>query len=79
MANVEVKATSAIKGWKVTLTLPSGTSISSIWNGVASGSTGSVIVANAAYNGSVGPGSPQSFGFVGAGPSGGATVTCAAT
>jgi hypothetical protein len=35
-----------------------------------------VAVTNAAYNGDVGPGNPQSFGYVGAGTSSGTTATC---
>jgi hypothetical protein len=59
--------------------LPSGTSIASIWSGIASGSTGSVSVANAAYNGTVAAGSSTSFGYVGNGSSTGTTATCSAT
>jgi endoglucanase len=75
-AGVDVTAPAAIKGWKVTLTLPSGTSVASLWNGVAAGSAGTVVVTNASYNGSVTPGSPASFGFIGSGASTGATATC---
>jgi endoglucanase len=77
VANVEVKATTAIRAWRVTLTLPSGTSIVGLWNGVAATTTGTVVVGNAGYNGAVGPSSPQSFGFQGNGVSRGSTVTCA--
>lgn len=77
-AQVDVTSTSTITGWTVRLTLASGQSISSLWNGVASGTSGPVSVRNAAYNGTVTPGGPTNFGFVANGnsspaPSG---VTC---
>ncbi len=75
-ATVDVSAATTINGWRVTLVLPSGTSISSLWNGVNSGSTGTVTVSNAAYNGSVGPNKPQSFGFIGTGSTATLTPTC---
>jgi endoglucanase len=77
VGNVVVTAASAIKGWKVALTLPSGTSLGGIWNGVATGTTGTVAVVNTDYNGTIGAGGSQSFGFLGNGASSGATVTCA--
>ncbi len=79
VANVTVTAGSAaISSWQVALTLPSGASIASTWNGVASGTTGAVTVANAAYNGSLGAGQATSFGFQGTGSGSGATVSCSA-
>jgi hypothetical protein len=78
VAGVEVKAGSALHGWKVTLTLPSGTSIVGLWNGVASGSSGTVVVSNASYNGDIAAGGSQSFGFQGNGSSAGTTLSCAA-
>jgi hypothetical protein len=78
VADVDVKATTALKGWKVTVTLPSGTSIASLWNGVISGSTGAVTVANAGYNGAIAAGGSSSFGFIGNGSSSGITLTCSA-
>ena len=43
-----------LNGWTVRLTLASGQAISSLWSGVNSGTTGSITVRNAAYNGSLG-------------------------
>ncbi|MBQ1055156.1 cellulose binding domain-containing protein [Micromonospora sp. C32] len=78
VATVTVTAgNTALNGWRVTLTLPAGASISSLWNGVPSGTSGTVTVANQSYNGRVGAGQTTTFGFQGVGNGGGATVTCA--
>ena len=80
VANVNVTAgSSAINGWRVTMTLPSGASIGNMWSGTASGTSGTVTVTNAAYNGRLGAGQTTNFGFVGTGTGAGATVTCTAT
>ena len=68
----------AINGWTVRLTLASGQAISSLWNGVNTGTPGSVSVRNADYNGTVGANASTTFGFTATGngataPSG---VTC---
>jgi lysophospholipase L1-like esterase len=66
----DVKVTNTggnVTSWTVTMNLNSGQSITSIWSGVASGSTGTVRVANAAYNGNLGTGASTSFGFTGGG------------
>ena len=78
VADVKVTAGSALSGWKVTLTLPSGTSIQNTWNGVQTGNSGTVTVANAGYNGAVPAGGSTSFGFQGTGTITGTTATCAA-
>jgi lysophospholipase L1-like esterase len=54
----------AVNGWTVRLTLAGGQSLSSIWNGVNTGTTGTVSVRNAPYNGSVPAGGSTTFGFV---------------
>jgi endo-1,4-beta-xylanase len=59
----------AITGWTVRLTLPSGQAISSLWNGVNSGTTGSVTVSNASYNGALASGGSTSFGYTTTGAS----------
>jgi len=80
VANVNVTAgSSAINGWRVTMTLPSGASIGNMWSGTASGTSGTVTVTNAAYNGRLGAGQTTNFGFVGTGTGAGATVSCTAT
>ena len=80
VATVVVSAGStAINGWKVALTLPSGASITSLWNGVNSGSSGAVTVTNASYNARLSAGQSTNFGFQGSGTGAGATVTCSAS
>lgn len=77
VANVTVTAGgTAINGWRVTLNLPSGASVTSLWNGVATGSSGTVTVANQSYNGRLNAGQSTIFGFQGTGNGGGATATC---
>jgi cellulase/cellobiase CelA1 len=77
VANVNVTAgTTALTGWRVTLTLPSGTSVSSVWNAVPSGTSGTVTVTNQSHNGRLAAGQTASFGFQGTGNGSGATATC---
>lgn len=52
-----------LNGWTVRMTMPSGETISSLWNGVNTGTTGSVTVKNADYNGTIGAGASTVFGF----------------
>ncbi|MFI7302868.1 cellulose binding domain-containing protein [Micromonospora aurantiaca] len=56
-----------LNGWTVRLTLASGQSISSLWNGVNTGTSGSVSVRNAAYNGTLGANASTTFGFTATG------------
>ncbi|WFE20562.1 cellulose binding domain-containing protein [Solwaraspora sp. WMMD937] len=78
VATVTVTAASTpITGWRVTLNLPGGASVSSMWNGVASGASGTVTVTNQSYNGRLAAGQSTSFGFQGSGNGSGATVSCA--
>lgn len=77
VATVAVTAgTTALTGWRVTLTLPGGASVSSLWNGVASGTSGTITVANQSYNGRLAAGQATSFGFQGTGIGSGTTATC---
>ncbi len=79
VAAIEVTAGSAaINGWTLTLTLPSGAAIASMWNGVNSGSSGTVTVTNQSYNGRLSAGQSTTLGFQGTGTGAGATVTCTA-
>ena len=71
------QAASALSGWTVQLGLPTGQSISSLWSGVNSATTGAVTVKNAAYNGTIAPGGSTVFGYVGTGDAGQSpTITC---
>jgi endo-1,4-beta-xylanase len=60
---VKNNGSSTLNGWTVNLGLASGQSISSLWNGVNSGTSGSVTVKNAPYNGSLGGNASTTFGF----------------
>jgi chitin-binding protein len=68
--------TAAISGWTVTMNMGSST-ITSLWSGVNTGTTGTVTVRNANYNGSVAANASTSFGF-NANGSGTPTVSCSA-
>jgi len=66
--NVNVTAgSSAISGWTVKLTLANGQTVSSLWNGVNSGTTGAITVKNEPYNGSLAAGASTSFGWTATG------------
>lgn len=79
VANVKVTAGSvAVTRWTVTLALPTGTSVANGWSGQFSGSSGTVQVTNANYNGQLGAGQSADFGFQGAGVGTGVTATCTA-
>jgi|tagenome__1003787_1003787.scaffolds.fasta_scaffold20958295_2 hypothetical protein len=66
-ANVTVANTgsSAVNGWALGFTLPSGQAITGSWNTALTGSTGAVTARNVSYNGSIAPGASTSFGFQG--------------
>ncbi len=78
-ANVTVSAgASALNGWTVRFTMPAGQSITQIWNGTNTGSSGAVAVRNVSYNGTLAPGGSTAFGFLGSGDGSAtpAAVTC---
>ncbi|MFI1990976.1 glycoside hydrolase family 11 protein [Actinoplanes sp. NPDC020271] len=54
---------SAINGWSLKFTLPSGQTITSGWNATYSPSSGQVTATNAGYNGSLPPGGSTTIGF----------------
>jgi Cellulose binding domain len=54
---------SALSSWTVDFSLPSGTTISSLWNGTETASGQSYVVANADWNGKLAPGASTTFGF----------------
>ena len=58
---------SAISGWTVDFSLPSGTTISSLWNGTETASGQNYKVVNADWNGKLAPGASTTFGFTAAG------------
>jgi poly(3-hydroxybutyrate) depolymerase len=69
---------SAIKGWSVSVPIPSGSAVTSSWNTQASGSTGTVRFANVSYNGQLSAGGSTEFGFQGTG-SPPTSATCTAS
>jgi hypothetical protein len=71
--------TGALSGWTVGMTLAPGQSISSLWNGVHTGTGGSVTVRNTPWNGTVAPNGTVTFGFTVGGSSSAAPtdITCA--
>lgn len=75
-AKVRVTALEPLGGWKVTLTLPAGTSVSAPWNGRIVGTDGTVTVSNDAGNGVLAAGQSAEFGFQGSGSSDQPTLTC---
>jgi mannan endo-1,4-beta-mannosidase len=80
--SVAVKAGSAaLKSWSTSFALPSGVSLTQVWNGVQAGSGSAVTVSNAAYNGSVAAGATATYGFIGSGtaPTGTIAVSCSGT
>ncbi|WP_253195175.1 cellulose binding domain-containing protein [Streptomyces sp. MP131-18] len=61
--SVRNNGTGAINGWTVSMTLASGQSISSLWNGERTGTGGTVTVRNAPWSGSIAPHGTVTFGF----------------
>nr|P26414.1 RecName: Full=Endoglucanase A; AltName: Full=Cellulase A; AltName: Full=Endo-1,4-beta-glucanase A; Flags: Precursor [Thermobispora bispora] len=81
-AEVTVKNTgsSPINGWTVQWTLPSGQSITQLWNGDLSTSGSNVTVRNVSWNGNVPAGGSTSFGFLGSGTGQlSSSITCSAS
>jgi acetylxylan esterase len=64
-ANITVANTSstAINGWSLAFTLPSGQTITSGWNATYSPSGGQVTAKNVSYNGAINPGQSTGIGF----------------
>lgn len=64
-ANVTVTNTgsTALNGWELGFTLPSGQAITSSWNAALTGSSGAVTARNIAWNGAIPAGGSTSFGF----------------
>ncbi|GLI02869.1 cellulose binding domain-containing protein [Phytohabitans aurantiacus] len=76
--SVRNSGTSTLNGWTVRMTLASGQSITNLWNGVNTGTSGPVSVRNAPYNGSLAANASTTFGYVANGNSAAAVtnVTC---
>ena len=63
-----------LNGWTIRMTLAGGQSITNLWNGVNTGTTGPISVGNAPYNGSITPNGLTTFGYTANG-NGSATPT----
>lgn len=61
---VRNNGSTALNGWTVRMTLAAGQSITNLWNGVNTGTSGAITVRNAPYNGTVAAGGTTTFGFV---------------
>src|SRR2546423_4246686 len=66
-ATISNSGPATITSWTLAFDLPSGTSISSSWDSVRTGSTGHITFTNTGWNGTVPVGGSVSFGFIGAG------------
>ncbi|WP_436534918.1 GH12 family glycosyl hydrolase domain-containing protein [Actinoplanes sp. HUAS TT8] len=55
----------AINGWSLGFTLPSGQSVTGSWNTTLSGTSGAITARDAGHNGSIPAGGSTSFGFQG--------------
>jgi len=62
--SVRNNRTSTLNGWTVRTTLASGQTITNLWNGVNTGTSGAISVRNAPYNGTLAAGGTTTFGFV---------------
>ncbi len=60
---VKNNGSSTLNGWTVRMTLASGQSITQLWSGVNTGTSGVVTVRNASYNGTLGANASTTFGF----------------
>ncbi|MBF9129520.1 cellulose binding domain-containing protein [Plantactinospora sp. S1510] len=80
VATVRVTAgSSGTNGWTVGMTLPSGATITNVWNSQRSGNSGAVQFTNVSYNGRIASGQSTEFGFQGTGSGAGTTPTCTAS
>jgi endo-1,4-beta-xylanase len=80
VATITVTAgSSAISGWNVGLTLPSGSLITGSWNATPSGTSGAVRFTNVSYNGRISAGQSTQFGFQGTGSGTGLSPSCTAS
>jgi endo-1,4-beta-xylanase len=79
VASVKVTAgSSAVNGWTVGVTLPSGGAITGAWSATNTGTSGTVSFRSVDYNRQIPAGGSTEFGFQGTGTGPGATATCSA-
>jgi hypothetical protein len=58
---------SAISGWKLVFSLPSGTTVTSLWNGTETAGGQTYTVTNESWNGALAAGASTTFGFTATG------------
>ncbi len=68
-----------LSGWTVQLALAGGQTLANVWNGVNTGTSGTVSVRNADYNGTLAANTSTSFGFLANGSSSTAPVAVSCT
>ncbi|MBF8192652.1 PHB depolymerase family esterase [Nonomuraea sp. K274] len=56
-------STTQVSSWSLAFPLPSGQSVTSVWNATVSPSSGQVTARNVAYNAAIAPGASASFGL----------------
>ncbi|AGZ41264.1 putative xylanase [Actinoplanes friuliensis DSM 7358] len=77
VATVKVTAgSSAVTGWTVSATLPSGGALTGVWSATNTGTTGAVSFRNVEYNGRIPAGGSTEFGFQGTGTGPSAAPAC---
>ncbi|GAA1771075.1 endo-1,4-beta-xylanase [Luedemannella helvata] len=64
----------ATNRWAVTIALPPGTAVTSVWGAVPSGRTGTVRLSDAGYNGRIPANGSVTFGLVGTGRAAGVAI-----
>jgi poly(hydroxyalkanoate) depolymerase family esterase len=62
-ANITVTSTTAVNGWSLAFTLPSGQTVTQAWSATISPTSGAVTATNVSYNASIPANGSQSFGF----------------
>jgi len=60
---VKNNGSTAINGWTLAFTLPSGQAVTGAWNATIAPSSGAVTARNMSYNGTIAAGGSQNFGF----------------
>jgi hypothetical protein len=69
----------ALSGWRVSWTTPSGQTVNQVWSGTLTTSGTTATVSNASYNGSLAPSASTVFGLLADGTAGTApALTCTA-
>jgi poly(hydroxyalkanoate) depolymerase family esterase len=63
VSNITISSSTAVNGWSLVFTLPSGQTITSGWNATYSPSSGQVTAKNMSYNAAIPAGGSTSIGF----------------